>query len=71
MLLANNGRLSTKKRTKHLYVRYFFVSDRIESGEIGTEWCSSEEMIGDFFTEPLQGEKFEAFCRIIMNHGDL
>ena len=34
MLLENNGMLSLSKQTKHIYVRYYFIKDKIEKDEI-------------------------------------
>ena len=34
ILLANNGRWSSSKRTKHIKSRYFFVKDKVQSGEV-------------------------------------
>jgi len=55
ILLERNGRVSSTKRTKHMDIRYFFVTDRIKCGEFKTEWCPTNEMIADFMTKPLQG----------------
>ena len=33
MLLVENGRASSSKRTKHIEIRYYFVADLIEKGE--------------------------------------
>ena len=67
MLLENNGRKSSGKRTRHINIRYFFITDRIEQGEIRVQYCPTDDMIGDFFTKPLQGAKFRKFRDIIMN----
>jgi hypothetical protein len=67
MLLMKNGRLSSSKRTKHLDIRYFYVRDLLERGIISLEHCSSDIMIADFFTKPIQGQKFQIFRDIIMN----
>ena len=67
ILLETNGRASSSKRTKHVNVRYYFVKDRIDSGEISVVHCPATEMIGDFFTKPLQGALFIKFRNIIMN----
>jgi hypothetical protein len=37
ILPENNGRASSSKITKHINVRYFFIRDRINSGEITVE----------------------------------
>jgi len=58
ILLAENGKTSSGKRTKHLDVRYFFVTDKIKKGEVKVAYCPTQEMLGDFFTKPLQGTQF-------------
>jgi hypothetical protein len=67
MLLANNGRASSSKRTRHLNIRYFFITDRIGRGEVRVKYCPTDDMIGDFYTKPLNGAKFRKFRNIIMN----
>jgi len=69
ILLENNGKRSSGKRTKHINVRYFFIKDRIDHGEISVEYCPTDEMIADFFTKPLQGKPFYTFRDIILNCG--
>jgi hypothetical protein len=53
MLWMQNGRQSLGKRAKHINVRYFFVKDRIDKGEIKIQHCPTDDMIADFFTKPL------------------
>ena len=48
MLLKKNGKGSSSKRTRHINIRYFFISDRIATGELTLQFCAEEEMIGDF-----------------------
>jgi hypothetical protein len=67
MLLEKNGRGSSSKRTRHINVRYFFVTDRIKSQEMNVEYCPTGEMLGDLFTKPLQGSLFRKFRDAIMN----
>jgi hypothetical protein len=57
-LLERHGKASSSKRTKHIDIRYFFITDRIQMGEVRTEWCSTTKMIADFMTKPLQGALF-------------
>ena len=66
-LLETNGRGSSSKRTRHMNIRYFFVADVCARKEITLEYCPTDEMISDFFTEPLGGTKFRRFHNIIMN----
>jgi len=66
ILLEKNGKASSGKRTKHINIRYFFVTDRIQKKEMKVEWCPTEDMIGDFMTKPNQGALFSRFRDQIM-----
>ena len=67
ILLENNGRKSSSKRTKHIHMRYYFITDRIQKNELSIEHCPTKAMVADFFTKPLQGKLFYEFRSIIMN----
>ena len=67
MLLEKNGRASSGKRTRHINIRYFFVMDKVKSGEVSIEYCPTEAMSADPFTKPLGGSKFRFFRRRILN----
>ena len=66
ILLEKNGKASSSKRTKHIHICFFFVTDRIEQGELSVEWCPTGDMIGDFMTKPTQGALFQRFRDQIM-----
>jgi len=66
MLLEKNGKASSSKRTKHINIRYFFITDRISQGEVTVQWCPTGDMIGDYATKPLQGAQFRKFRDQIM-----
>ena len=66
ILLETNGRKSAGKRSRALNIRYFFLTDQVEKGNLLIEHCSTEEMWGDFHSKPLQGEKFRRFGAKIM-----
>jgi hypothetical protein len=67
MLLENNGKMSSSKRTRHLEIRYFFVTDNINKKNLRVEYCPTDDMLADFFTKPLQGAKFKRFRARILN----
>ena len=67
ILLEKNGKMSSGKKTKHINIRYFFITNRIEKGELKVEYCPTDKMVADFFTKPLQGQKFIDFRNEIMN----
>jgi hypothetical protein len=67
ILLVKNGRQSSSKRTKHLNLLYFFVKDKIDSGDIVIRYCQTDNMRADFFTKALQGSPFRKHRDFIMN----
>ncbi len=67
ILLEENGKASSSKRTRHLNIRYFFVTDRVKSNEVSIKYCPTGEMRGDFFTKPLQGSLFRKFRKEVLN----
>ena len=55
--LAENGR-STSNRTRHIKIRYFFLKQFLDSGELQVVYCPTDKMVADILTKPLQGEIF-------------
>ena len=55
ILLERNGRKYSGRRTRHLQIRYFFVTDRIKNNVLRIEFCPTEAMIADFFTSHCRG----------------
>ena len=49
---------TTSHRTKHIAVRYYFIKEKIDEGEIDVEYTPTLQMLADMFTKPLQGELF-------------
>jgi hypothetical protein len=67
ILLEKNGKASSSKRTKHINIRYFFITDRVKKkGDVSLVWCPTGDMIGNFVTKPLQGALFRKFRDQIM-----
>ena len=58
MKLENNGRRSSGKKTRHINVRYFFVTDRIAKGDLQIEHKPTDLLLADYYSKPLQGKKF-------------
>ena len=67
ILLEQNGILSSTRRTKHINVRYYFIKDKIDCKELIVKWCPTDDMIADYTTKPLSGEKFAQFRKAILN----
>ena len=64
--LAENGR-SNSSRTRHIAIRYFFISDRMSAGEIKVEYLNTADMIADILTKPLQGALFRRLRSLLLN----
>lgn len=63
--LVENGR-SNSGRTRHIAIRYFFVANRIQTGEIQVEYMATGDMIADILTKPLQGSLFRKLRALLM-----
>ena len=46
-------------RTKHIEIRYHFLRDNVEKGNISLEFVDSEYQLADIFTKPLDRARFE------------
>ena len=69
ILLEKNGKASSGKRTRHINIRYFFITDRINANEVRVSYCPTADMMADFFTKPLQGSLFQRLRAFILNLG--
>ena len=70
ILLEKNGQRSSSKRTRHLEVRYFFVTDNVKRNRLTICHCPTGDMIADFFTKPLQGATFRKLLKLVLNLSD-
>jgi hypothetical protein len=66
ILLEKNGKASISKRTKHINIWYFFITNRASKEEVSVVSCPTGDMIGDYTTKPLQGALFRKFRDQIM-----
>jgi hypothetical protein len=64
--LIKNGK-SNSDRTRHVSLRYFWIKDRVEKGDVEVIYCPTDNMIADMLTKPLVGSKFISFRNIILN----
>ena len=56
--MMDNGPDNRNLRTRHINVRYFFIKERIDSGEVKVKYLPTEDMVADILTKPLQGGRF-------------
>ena len=64
--METNGKNLCTGNSRHVHIRYFFVKDRQDKGEIKIEYCSTNNMLADYFTKPLQGTLFRKPRAVIM-----
>ena len=65
--LARNGRHSSRKQTRHIEVRYYFITDHIDQDRVRVSYCPTGDMLADYFSKPLQGSLFRKFRNLILN----
>jgi len=53
--------------TKHIMVRYFYIKERIENGDINVCYLPTEDMIADLLTKPLTGKLFLRLRNLMLN----
>ena len=66
MRMEKNERKSAGQKSRHINIRYFFIKDKVQNGELNILHFPTDKMIADFFTKPLQGALFKLFRDIIM-----
>jgi hypothetical protein len=64
--LAERGSAASE-RTRHVAIRFFFIHDRIKSGEVVIEYMPTGNMLADILTKPLQGTLFRRLLAQLTN----
>ena len=69
ILLLNNGKASSGKRTRAINIRYFFLHNQQQKGNLSVKYCPTGKMVGDFMTKLKQGRDFRRFRNDVMGFG--
>ena len=56
--LKQNGKQSSTKRTRHINIRYFYVTVKIEVRDVSVIYKHTHDMVSNYLTKPLQGLLF-------------
>jgi hypothetical protein len=56
------------KRTKHIEIRYHFIREKIESGEINLIYIPTQKQQADILTKGLHKPQFEYLRTVVMGH---
>ncbi len=67
ILLEVNGKLSSSKKTKHIKMKFFFIKDQVEKGDVKIEHLGTDKMWVDILTKPKQGKAFRRDRAKLMN----
>jgi hypothetical protein len=65
-LLEVNSKRSSSKRTRHINIWHFLVTDAIAKEECEVKWISRDYMYADYFTKAQQGAEFCVMRDFIM-----
>ena len=68
MKIEQNGKKPCTENSQNIDIIYFFVKDRVDKSEIKTDYCTTEIMLANLFTKPVQGNLFRFFRDIIMGY---
>lgn len=54
-----------KRRSKHIDVRYYFISEQFRDGLFTLQYCKSDKQLGDIFTKSLTNPKFQMYKDVL------
>lgn len=54
-----------KRKMKHIATKFHFTKDLIQKQEMECVYCSSEDMVADLLTKPLQRVRLEKLVKMI------
>jgi hypothetical protein len=64
--LINRGRPTSNSR--HIDIKYFFVHNMQQRKLVHIEYCSTNNMIADILTKPVQGQQFIQLRNLLLGH---
>ena len=63
-----NGKASSGKRTQHMNICFFNITNWVEKKEAKIMWVPRKDIIADYLTKALQGAEFCHFRDPIMGN---
>ena len=69
MALIAKGRAGSGK-TRHISIRYYWIKQHVDSGDVVVEKLATEEMPANILTKPLQGSQFRYERKLLTNWED-
>ena len=68
MHIEKNGRNSWTGNSRHIHIRYFFMKDIIDKGEMKVEYCPINLMLANLYNKPLMVWIFRKLGRVTMGY---
>ena len=68
--LKADGKRSSIKRIRYINIRYFYVTNKVRSGNEVIVYHPTGKLVGDFLTKILNGTFAKNHCNIIMGVDD-
>jgi hypothetical protein len=65
--LLESEKTHHRKRSRHINARYFFIRDRVRTGESELRHISTDLNIADIMTKALDGPKLRQLCKGMMS----
>jgi hypothetical protein len=69
--METNGKASCGQRSRHIDIRYFFITDHSKRNNLRILHCPTNNMLADFFTKPLQGSLFRRFRSVLLGEAHI
>ena len=66
ILMKKNGRNSCTGNSRHINIRYFWIKDVVEQGNVKVEYTLTHLMLVYYYTKPLSGSSFKEMREYIM-----
>ncbi len=66
LAMLSNGR-AMGPTTRHISIRYFWLTDRINNGEVSVVYVPTDEITADALSKPLQGSQFLKHRATLLN----
>ena len=63
MAMSENPRFHG--RAKHIEIKYHYIRDRVQTGEVKLQYCPTTEMVADVLTKALSSDKHVKFARMM------
>jgi hypothetical protein len=69
--LEKNEKQSSTKRTRHINIRYIYVTSKVKNGDVRIVYCPTKEMVPNYLIKPLQGSLFRTHRNSIMGVSEI